>query len=93
MAFTRMRDGLSRVGHPIDTCRDATGFIAREQEGDLVLSEWFRLRLHLTGCRGCADYRRQFQIVVKTLAMMPSPAVSPATKYFLLKQFQAGPNG
>jgi hypothetical protein len=88
MVSTRMRDGLSGGGRCLDACREVTGLIARDQEGDLALSEWLRLRSHLTGCPGCSDYRRQLQLTVKTLAELPIPDPSPATKRFLLQQFQ-----
>jgi hypothetical protein len=69
-----------------------TKLIAREQEGASSLSEWIRLQVHLTGCRGCSCYRRQLRLTVKTLAHIPIPDVSPSTKRFLLQEFHARRN-
>lgn len=88
MDLIHIRDGLSRPVCRIDGCRDVTGFITREQEGDLTLLEWLRLRVHLTGCRACSDYRRQLHLTVETLAKLPIPDLSPATRRFLLQQFR-----
>ena len=92
MDLIYIRDGLIRSVCRIDVCRDVTGLIAREEEGNLTLLEWLKVRGHLTGCRACSDYRRQLQLTVKTLAKLPIPDLSPSTRRFLLQQFQTRRN-
>ena len=92
MAHTRIWDVLRRLVLGIDACRDVTGLVTREEEGDLALSEWIGFRLHLAGCHGCSEYRYQVQLTVNTLGRIPIPAVSECTKRFLLQQFQTRRN-
>ncbi len=40
-------------------CHDATFLMSQRQERTLSFSERMKLRLHMTMCRGCANFDRQ----------------------------------
>lgn len=40
-------------------CHDATFLMSQRQERRLSFSERMKLRLHMTMCRGCANFDRQ----------------------------------
>lgn len=40
-------------------CHDATVLMSQRQERSLFFSERLQLRLHVTMCRGCANFERQ----------------------------------
>lgn len=45
------------------TCRQATALMSQEHDRDLTRSERWALRLHVWMCRGCAEFRRQMQVL------------------------------
>ena len=45
------------------SCKQATELMSQEQDRPLSLTERFGLRLHVWICAGCANYRRQMNVL------------------------------
>lgn len=54
-------------------CHDATFLLSQRQERELSRAERTKLRLHVTKCRGCANFERQLPQLGKAVRTFASP--------------------
>lgn len=56
-------------------CHDATFLLSRRREREPTFSERMKLRLHVTMCRGCANFERQLPALGQTAKAFASSAL------------------
>jgi len=54
-------------------CQKATERISRARDGQLPMRERALLRLHVTFCRGCANFERQVSVIAEAAKRFARP--------------------
>lgn len=70
------------------SCQQTAEMASRYADGELSVSEWGRVRMHLWMCPPCRAYANQIAMTRSVLEAMPAEAVSGEVRDELVARFK-----